>query len=386
MTNRKLILDIWKQTPKITIPIRQGETSSRFLDISLIDGSQPFDLTNKAVMVYMTKPDNKIIYNHCQIINPASGQVRIALTSQMSIAHGVVRDFELHIIGAVQSRLKVTGIELDIQRSVNIDHAVESTDEFTALLEALKKAEVCIDSVTEFLTDKGVEVEAAIQRFHTDGAQAMDAINQRFVNQMGQFSQQVNTAVSSANTATQNANQAAQTAVSTAATTAINTVNDLKGKPNGVAALDANGKLAQMPTVDDLDIKNIFLSMYPVGSIYITTSATNPGTLFGGVWRAFAPGRVLVGVNPSDSDFSTSGKMGGSKTHTLTVNEMPKHVHTQTLHWSAQAGNSSVVSPALETNDPREYSTYPTTGETGGGQPHNNLQPYITCYMWRRSA
>ncbi len=158
------------------------------------------------------------------------------------------------------------------------------------------------------------------------------------------------------------------------------------GVPGGVATLDANGKLAQMPTVNDIGIGNIFLAVYPVGSIYITTSAANPGILFGGVWRAFAPGRVLVGINPSDSDFSTSGKMGGSKTHTLTVDETPKHVHTQSLHWSAQEGNSSVVSPALETNDPREYSTYPTTGETGGGQPHNNLQPYITCYMWRRSA
>ncbi len=172
----------------------------------------------------------------------------------------------------------------------------------------------------------------------------------------------------------------------TAQQAVIDTINSQKGKPGGVATLDANGKLEQMPTLEDIGAGNLALAAYPIGSIYMSTTNTNPGTLFGGVWRAFAPGRVLVGVNPSDSDFSTSGKMGGSKTHTLTVNEMPKHVHTQTLHWSAQAGNSSVVSPALETNDPREYSTYPTTGETGGGQPHNNLQPYITCYMWRRTA
>ncbi len=164
--------------------------------------------------------------------------------------------------------------------------------------------------------------------------------------------------------------------------------SDITLSASDIGAVPTTRKINGQPLTDDINItvEGGFLAAHPVGSIYISTSSTNPGTLFGGVWRAFAPGRVLVGVNPSDSDFSTSGKMGGSKTHTLTVNEMPKHVHTQTLHWSAQAGNSSVVSPALETNDPREYSTYPTTGETGGGQPHNNLQPYITCYMWRRSA
>lgn len=139
-------------------------------------------------------------------------------------------------------------------------------------------------------------------------------------------------------------------------------------------------------TMDDIGASNLALAAYPVGSIYMSIMNTNPGTLFGGVWRAFAPGRVLVGVNSSDSDFSQSGKMGGSKTHRLTVSQIPAHTHPQTLYWSAESGDSNVVSPALETNDPREYSTYPVTGAAGDGQPHNNLQPYITCYMWRRTA
>ncbi len=325
MIQDALILNTSNKSISTIIHAAQGENGARRYDITLVnDVGEIIDISGCIVNMYVQKNDGTISMLPATIQNNTA---LVTLTLQSCACVGDNSCWIQVINSATKKELRVDNLILRVKKC-NFDGAIISTNEFTSL------------------TQK----------------------------------------ISEANTATQNANQAAQTAVSTAATTAINTVNDLKGKPNGVAALDANGKLAQMPTVDDLDIKNIFLSMYPVGSIYITTSATNPGTLFGGVWRAFAPGRVLVGVNPSDSDFSTSGKMGGSKTHTLTVNEMPKHVHTQTLHWSAQAGNSSVVSPALETNDPREYSTYPTTGETGGGQPHNNLQPYITCYMWRRSA
>ena len=134
------------------------------------------------------------------------------------------------------------------------------------------------------------------------------------------------------------------------------------------------------------NVGKMFLALNPIGSIYITTVSTNPGTLFGGTWVAWGSGRVPVGVNTADSDFNTVNKTGGSKTHRLTVNEIPNHSHPHSVYWSGAAGSKYVVPQGLETNDPREYQTFPSTGGTGGGQPHNNLQPYITCYMWRRTA
>ena len=137
------------------------------------------------------------------------------------------------------------------------------------------------------------------------------------------------------------------------------------------------------------NIENIMLSTYPVGSIYMSVNNTSPSTLFGGTWEAWGKGRVPVGVNETDSDFGTVEKTGGEKAHVLTLSEMPRHFHTMD---SAVSIKDSIVS-----NDTGLYQgsgavTFTTIGkvvktdEAGEGSPHNNLQPYITCYMWKRTA
>ena len=134
---------------------------------------------------------------------------------------------------------------------------------------------------------------------------------------------------------------------------------------------------------------NIMLANYPVGSIYMSVNPTNPTNLFGGTWVAWGAGRVPVGVNETDSDFSAVEKTGGEDTHTLTVSEMPTHLHTMD---SAVSIKDSIVS-----NDTGLYQgsgaiTFTTIGKVvktdtaGEGSTHNNLQPYITCYMWKRTA
>lgn len=189
-----------------------------------------------------------------------------------------------------------------------------------------------------------------------------------------------------ANAAIENANAAAEEARTTAATTATNTVNNIKGKPNGIAGLDSGGKLIQMPTVEDIGVSAIFLASHPVGSHYETDISTNPGELYGGTWAAWAGGQTLVGVNTADTDFSTVGKTGGEKTHTLTVDETAPHSHIETVYWNA-GGTGTAHPAAIEAGDPRKYGgLVARTENTGGGQPHNNLQPYITCYIWKRTT
>ena len=142
--------------------------------------------------------------------------------------------------------------------------------------------------------------------------------------------------------------------------------------------------------------------IYPVGSIYMTATlntAAKVKTALGGVgtWAAWGAGRVPVGVNTSDSSFNTVEKTGGEKTHTLTVTEMPSHNHT--LSFTANSGGTGTTKTYGTVYSAGNQSIIrngdiPTSGElaywgvdkTGGGSAHNNLQPYITCYMYKRTA
>tara|TARA_B100000161_G_scaffold221710_1_gene167056 strand:+ start:328 stop:1209 length:882 start_codon:yes stop_codon:yes gene_type:complete len=134
---------------------------------------------------------------------------------------------------------------------------------------------------------------------------------------------------------------------------------------------------------------NIFDKIYPVGSIYINaTNSTNPGTLLGfGTWTAFGAGRVPVGIDSSDTDFDTAEETGGSKTHTLTTNELPSHTHTHTVQTGRSFSSSIGNAPVVQGSDNTVLSSSAvTTSSTGGGAAHNNLQPYIVVYMWKRTA
>jgi len=212
-------------------------------------------------------------------------------------------------------------------------------------------------------------------------------------------------------------------------------------------------------TLDDLDDKtddlyntllpdSILLDSYPVGSIYISVSNTNPGTLFGGTWISFGSGRSLVGANTSD----TAEVTGGNKTitytpvgtvgeHTLTISEIPSHTHTftGTAHnhqpgsstttyfvaitsggdvgengtarawWSTTTSSSAPhlmyvthstynsAGGAAESNTTAAATAAGTNSNTGGGGSHTHpftgtaatlkvQSPYITTYMWKRTA
>lgn len=130
--------------------------------------------------------------------------------------------------------------------------------------------------------------------------------------------------------------------------------------------------------------------IYPVGSIYISVNSTNPAEIIGGTWELWGSGRTLVCVDTTQEEFNTVEKTGGEKEHLLNVNEMPSHNHKYLdsvtpnnatgMSTSNNTGNQYILS---EVNI---YDRNRTGEDTGGDQPHNNLQPYITCYMWKRTA
>jgi len=118
-----------------------------------------------------------------------------------------------------------------------------------------------------------------------------------------------------------------------------------------------------------------------------------------------ARGRTIVGLNPGDASFDTQGETGGEKTHTLTINEMPSHNHglfSGSSFWDSTVGfawanpNNYVLGMAVMYNYASQYSaldyykTVTSNGqilmeETGGNQPHNNLQPYITLIYCKKN-
>lgn len=153
--------------------------------------------------------------------------------------------------------------------------------------------------------------------------------------------------------------------------------------------------------------------IYPIGSIYISVNASNPSTFFGGTWVAFGQGKTLVGINPAETEFDTVEETGGEKTHLLTIDEIPSHnhggatggqsanhTHTLAVRYSANFATSGTApgirdvggvsggggsSANAVTNGASVGHTHAIPAQ-GGGDPHNNLQPYIVTYMWKRTA
>ena len=167
--------------------------------------------------------------------------------------------------------------------------------------------------------------------------------------------------------------------------TAVNTKADI----NGDASEAFSATTASVGTNTTQVATTAFVQAqyaYPVGAIFTTTtayanSAAVVAAIGGTTWTAFGAGKVLVGVDASDTDFDTVEETGGAKTHTLTTSEIPAHTHS----YDKQVTSTDAISihDIVRTTG---GNTSATTGSTGGGAAHNNLQPYITVYMWKRTA
>lgn len=171
------------------------------------------------------------------------------------------------------------------------------------------------------------------------------------------------------------------------------TINDITfeyGKANKIEIKDIRTISASVEEISnnvkyiDKKISDLLNMFYPVGSIYETMdSSFDPNKKWGGTWERIK-GRVLIGVDENDSDFNIAEKTGGEKTHTLVVSELPQHTHAnyakRTNITINNSGNTHVTchssnSGAIVGNN---------IGRTGEGVAHNNLQPYITCFIWKR--
>lgn len=160
--------------------------------------------------------------------------------------------------------------------------------------------------------------------------------------------------------------------------------------PQGIQGIAGNdgAQGPQGPTGADggtMSMADVVNALYPVGALYLSTLATNPGTLLGvGTWAAFGAGRALVGLDTGDPDFDTVEETGGSKTHTLTVTEIPSHSHGLQRFPTTTGGSSGFTADTSMSGTPAAVTL--VTQASGGGGAHANIQPYIVVYFWKRTA
>ena len=263
MVYKEIEIDSTWQQPLGEIRVIQEEADGRELRIYLYDNGSPLDLTGKTVSVYIQKPDNTMIYNSCDV---EGNQATVTLTLQMMAVSGLTKLCELQIVDTDNHTLKVTLPPLRIVKSSSVG-AVESTDEFSRLAEALNEA----NNATGIASEAADKANEAAQSANT-AAQAANTA-----------AQSANTAADAATSAAESANsqaQAAQTQAAYAKTQGdyaktqgenaeeiYNQLKDIdvaslqadldaleasKGQPNGLAALNSSGKLAQMPSASDV--------------------------------------------------------------------------------------------------------------------------------------
>tara|TARA_R100001129_G_scaffold125011_1_gene87401 strand:- start:149 stop:1246 length:1098 start_codon:yes stop_codon:yes gene_type:complete len=165
---------------------------------------------------------------------------------------------------------------------------------------------------------------------------------------------------------------------------------------DGAGGTNRKAALSRMKTF-------ILSSVYPVGSIFISTSSTDPGDssqLGFGSWSRFGEGKMLVSQNSSDTDFDTAEETGGAKTHTLSTGNLPSHDHfimntgngfgnnlenntsfAGTTNSRGGLGNNDYIMQAIN-SDPNAGRT----SSTGSGDAVTHMNPYIVTYMWKRTS
>ena len=162
-----------------------------------------------------------------------------------------------------------------------------------------------------------------------------------------------------------------------------------------------------MPIIDHIKIDNVTYdiapvidAVYPIGSIYISVSATNPSNYFGGTWVAFGAGRTLVGVDTSDADFNTVEETGGAKSRTLratigAVGNDPSYLAYEcgaVITGHSTCGTATgydhyrLKTSSYTSNPNNTYNHSTTVWDASTGNDPSTLQPYITTYMWKRTA
>ena len=202
-----------------------------------------------------------------------------------------------------------------------------------------------------------------------------------------------------------------QTAIATKADLASPTFTGSPVLPTGTTGVTQSAGTNSTALATTAFVQAALSALYPIGSIYTNaTSSTNPATSLGfGTWTAFAAGRVMVGFDSGNSLFDTAEETGGSAdaitvshTHSFSatsgaMSTNASHSHTTSNSYYTPDGaagtftrggtaNFTSTNGVNSTNIDHTHSVSGTTGSTGSSGTNANYQPFITVYMWKRTA
>jgi hypothetical protein len=186
-----------------------------------------------------------------------------------------------------------------------------------------------------------------------------------------------------------------QTAIATKADLVSPTFTGTPTLPTGTIAVTQSSGNSTTAIATTAFVQAALAALHPVGSIYINaTNSTNPATLLGfGTWTAFGAGRVMVGFDSGNVLFDTAEETGGSAnatlpshTHTATVTD-PGHFHGGVVNFTGSSFTGPNDRGSTNTNTSSAVTGITVVNSTVGVSATNaNYQPYITVYIWKRTA
>lgn len=427
-------LDI-RQNKMVSVLLKQYNKQSQQIKFTVTDNGEKIELKEieHTVLFKMMTPDGRKISSYCTI--DGSDHTAILTVAKNYCSYPGKGTAELEVMDALEeSQVGTMNLDVIIENSVYPDEMINGSSTYQGLDEKINAVrETCNSAIaakeeTESIRDEcdGIrnicnDLKEEAQQYkneamsyangesgtrygeETDNAKYFyelavgtkttieNLLEEERVNaeNIANYTAQAKESEDNAETFANNASGFASNAANSASEAKTSETNAAISASNALSSASEAAESATQAQTALGQLTNIIDAFYPVGSIYMSVNSTNPANLFGGTWVAWGSGRVPVGVNETDSDFNAVEKTGGEKTHVLTLSEMPRHFHTMD---SAVSIKDSIVS-----NDTGLYQgsgaiTFTTIGkvvktdEAGEGIGHNNLQPYITCYMWKRTA
>lgn len=362
-----LSIDLYQPYPLPVVQAQQNNVG-RGVIITLLAQGQMIELTTEIVNIYVKRPDGFISYLPCTV---SGSTIQVQFTNQMLLIPGIAQA-ELQIIEEDPSTEITTPIfQVKINPS-NIDNeVVEGSNEFTALSEALQEVQDLKENGLKgdagtieigTVTTGQPGTAASVENVGTDSSAILNfTIPQGVQGPEGPAGQQ----------------EVVFGALSTFPTPGNpdmiyvdNTVS-----PALIYNWNNNDNAYEIIGSNSTEIIN---AVYPVGSIYMSVTNTNPQTLFGGTWEQLKD-RFLLGAG----DTYDNGDTGGAATVSLTAAQNGPHTH------SLSGNNIMVFTGSGNVGNPGTQlvgNSSITTGSSGSGQAHNNMPPYLVVYMWKRTA
>jgi hypothetical protein len=146
IADKSLTIDVWGGA--ISLSLIQGESAGRKIYVTIMDEGDPIDLTGREVRLYVVKPDATVVYTNCDIDDAEQGKVSFVVSSQMVAVSGLGSG-EFHVIDADGALLKTPKIGIVIQPSLDVDGAIESSNEYSVLVDLINaNASLCQGGMT----------------------------------------------------------------------------------------------------------------------------------------------------------------------------------------------------------------------------------------------